>query len=392
MNVIELTPSEVYHFITVALRCKQVPYIGGPPAIGKSQVVHQVAKAANAKLIDTRLSQKLPEELSGFPEKNQETGKAVYIPFEEIPLEGDPVPEGYSGWIWFLDELSSATEEVLAAMYSAILDHMIGGRKIHPKCRIVAAGNLSTDSAIARELPDTLITRMLPCIMKVSHSDWLDWSVDFPDKSDAVIEFIKKNPKMLYAPTNPKDRQELETYPTPRGWEKAMAHVNFHEMTAKPKDEVDAAGVPTGKQIIAAEITDVIYHLMVAAVGPIAARTFKEDYDEAIQLPYPWEIAQSPASAKIPATQIGKAKLTTDLAKYFLDAGDDSTRNAILQYMNRIGGEFSVLFANEIESKLGSTNSDKLLVKKVQNRLQIDDLLGVAPKGGASDDPDRIPF
>jgi len=384
-SIMQLSPTETYEFVTAALACRQVPYVAGPPAIGKSQVIHQVAEDANAMMIDLRLSQMLSEDMTGLPERDEARGKAIYLPFDTFPLEGDPIPDGYSGWLLFLDELSSATEEVLAAAYSIILDRMVGGKRLHPKCVVVAAGNRASDSAIARELPDTLITRMLPCEMKVSTKDWIRWAKQHPKRNDAVVDFINKNTKMLYAPTKAKEREELETYPTPRGWEKVFAHVNMHEReTMKEEEGVDNSGVPTG-QIIQSEqpISAMCFNLMAAAVGTMAARTFKEEYDENIQLPYPWEIAQSPASTRIPGGGVQKARLMTDLAKFFMES-DNQTRDNCLIYVNRVGGEYSELFLSEIKGKTGETPSDKRLIQDVSERLNIDPLLGSAPKGGDS--------
>lgn len=389
-GIMQLSPSETFEFVTNALACRQVPYIAGPPAIGKSQVVHQVADAANAEMIDIRLSQYLSEDLTGLPERDEKTGKAKYLPFDVFPLVGDKIPDGKSGWIIFLDELSSATEEVLAAAYSLILDRMVGGKKLHDKCLVVAAGNRASDSAIARELPDTLITRMLPAEMKVSTKDWLRWADPDHNKqaNDHVVSFIEKNPTMLYAPTKAKDRAELETYATPRGWEKVFTHMNLHEKRAKI-EKTDQAGLPTG-EMGSAPISEPIFAMMAAAVGSMAARTFREEYDESIQLPYPWEVAQSPASTRIPPTGVGKAKMITELSKYFIEA-DGQSRDSVLSYINRISGEYSELFLKQIRDQLGSTASDQRLIEQTGKRLSIDPLLGTAPKGGDPDD-NNVPF
>lgn len=395
-SVLNLKPSEVYEFLTASLLNGHVPYIAGPPAIGKSQVVHQVAEDANAKVIDLRLSQILSEDMTGLPERDEKTGKAKYLPFETFPLEGDEVPDGYDGWILFLDELSSASEEVLAASYSLILDHTVGGKRLHPKCRIVAAGNRASDSAIARELPDTLLTRMLPVQMKHNVKDWLKWANGYSKKNDFIIQFVKDNPSMLYAEVKADQRDELETYPTPRGWEKVMHHMNMHEaeVNKKPKKEVvDKAGVPTGEfRSPAISMSPVIFNLMAAAIGTSAARSIRESYEESIQIPFPWEIAQSPTSCKIPGTQVGKAQIINDLVPYFLESNEDS-RDHILTYVNRVGGEFCQLFHNVLKGKLGSTTSDKRMVDEIGKRLSIDPLLGVVTqKGGAASSDSDIPF
>lgn len=392
-DVMKLSPSEVYEFVVAALKLKQVPYVAGPSAIGKSQVIHQVAHDANAYMIDLRLSQMLSEDLTGLPERDKKHGKAKYLPFDTFPLEGDSIPDGYSGWVLFLDELSSASEEVLAAVYSLILDRTVGGKKLHPKCLVVAAGNRASDSAIARELPDTLITRMLICEMKVSFKDWKYWSTqDHVPSNEKVIDFLIRNPNMLYAPTKAKERAELETYPTPRGWEKVFAHVNMHEKTTKTEKEgVDEAGIPTGKTIISGKpISPLVFNLMSGAVNSMAARAFKEDYDENIQLPYPWEIAQSPASSRIPSTGVAKAHLIDDLANYFIES-DSQTRDNVLIYVNRVGGEYSELFLSKIKNQLKETPSDKRLLTETSQRLNIDPLPNTTLKGGSGNDPSN-PF
>lgn len=388
MSIQKLRPSEVYAFVTRALAIRKVAYIAGPPTIGKSRIVKQVADDANAKLIDMRLSQKLSEDLMGLPERDEKRGKAIYLPFDDIPIEGDEVPEGYDGWILFLDELSSASEEVLAASYSILLDRMVGGKVIHPKCLVVAAGNRAIDSAIARELPDTIISRVLPCEMIVNHKDWIQWAESAPNRNEAVIEFIRRNPNQLYAPVSKDSREELEIYANPRGWENVFNIVNIHEQISSmnESDPVDASGIPMPKkdeEVILHQIDPVTFHLISASVGIISAKAFCEEYDEAIQLPYPWEVAQSPNSCRIPNHNIGRIRLTEDLAKFFVES-DTQTRDSIMSYINRMGGENAQMFYVHIQSKLGQTPSDKKLLDSIMRRLNIDPLLGTV-NGGMPD-------
>lgn len=389
-EILKLKPSEVHDFVLDAILCKQVAYIAGPPAIGKSKVIHQVFEECKLKMIDIRLSQYLSEDMTGLPERDEKTGKAKYLPFDTFPLKGDPIPDDYDGWGILLDELPSASEEVLAAAYSLILDRTVGGKDLHPRCVVVAAGNRATDSAIARPLPDTLITRMLPCEMTVNNEDWLFWASKNPNANEQVINFIEKNPTQLYAPSPIDDREENETYATPRGWEKVFAHVNLHEKrTMKEEKQVDQAGVPTGKvEKKAAAMSERIFSLIAAAVGPIAARSFREEYDESIALPNPWEVAQSPNSTRIPGNNAGKAMLTSELSRYWLESSGQ-TRENVSAYMNRMGGEYAALFVNQIAAKMGDTPSDRREIEKLQKRLNVDPLLGTSLP---DTDPDIVPF
>ena len=371
-----LTPSETKEFITNALMLREIPYIAGAPGIGKSDIVAQVADDFGLMLLDIRLSQMLPEDLTGLPSLNAKTGKAEYNPFTTFPMDGDKIPDGYNGWLIFLDEMSSASEEVFAAIYSLLLGHRVGGKLVHPKALIVAAGNRSSDSAIARELPDTLVTRMLPVTMMVSSRDWLMWATDPTTKShEGVVDFIKKYPDLLNTTVDASKRDELETFPTPRGWGKAMKIMNFHEkMSLKNKiTRKDAAGIPMGDLNGATPITPQVHALLEAAVGMAAAKSFQEHYDEAISLPYPWEIAQSPSSARIPNNTIGKAKMVADLADFFIGTQDQS-RDAILQYMNRMEPEQSALFTQMMIEKLGDTPTDRRMIQNIKKRLNVADI------------------
>ena len=226
--------------------------------------------------------------------------------------------------------------------------------------------------------------------MTVNNEDWLYWAGKNSKSNEQVVNFIEKNPTQLYAPTPIDDREENETYATPRGWEKVFAHVNLHEKrTMKEEEGVDASGVPTGKiEKKAAAMSDRIFGLIAAAVGPLAARSFREEYDESIALPNPWEVAQSPNSTRIPGNNAGKAMLTSELSRYWLES-NGQTRENVTSYMNRMGGEYSALFVNQIAAKMGDTPSDKREIEKLQKRLNVDPLLGTAmpDKDGDADIP-----
>lgn len=379
-----LTPSEAKDFIRDCLRIKEIPYIAGPAGIGKSDVVAQIADEFDLELLDIRLSQMLTEDLTGIPSLDANTGKAKYNPFDTFPMAGDPLPPGKRGWLIFLDELSSASEEIMAAIYSLLLGHTIGGHKVHPKALIVAAGNRSTDSAIARDLPDTLITRMLPIEMRADINDWADWAKGAKVNSE-LVGFLQKYPDMLIGMVDPNKRGELETYPTPRGWAKAAKVLRLHEKAMKDNaiTRKDAAGVPI-EEVTTMPMGDGHKRMIAAAVGMIQAHAFVEHYNEAMTLPYPWEIAQSPASARVPATQIGRVQVINSLVEYYLSSKDQS-RDGIIQYINRMDGEDRELFADSLAEKLGNTQNDRRLIETVKKRLSVEDLGPAKPA-----DPDLM--
>ena len=98
-----ITLQQIAQHLPILLKSKLVPYLKGSPAIGKSSVAHQVAKQLGLKVIDIRLAECDPTDLQGFPYFDQETKKASYYPLNTFPTENDTVPEGYNGWLVFLN-------------------------------------------------------------------------------------------------------------------------------------------------------------------------------------------------------------------------------------------------------------------------------------------------
>lgn len=201
------------------IREKLVPMIGGSPAIGKSAIVHQIAKEYNLKVIDLRLSQCDPTDLLGFPEVV--AGRASYVPMETFPVEGDEVPTGYDGWLLFLDELTSAPRAVQAAAYKLVLDRMVGQSHLHGKVAVVAAGNLETDGAIVEEMSTALQSRLVHMEVSVDTNEWVDWAQS-NGVDHRITSYIKFKPSQLYTFSA---THTDKTYASPRTWEFANRFV-----------------------------------------------------------------------------------------------------------------------------------------------------------------------
>ena len=73
----------------------------GSPGLGKSDTIKSVAEKLNLKVIDFRLSTADPTDLTGLPFIKD--GRSVFLPNEAFPLSTDAVPEGFSGWLLFLN-------------------------------------------------------------------------------------------------------------------------------------------------------------------------------------------------------------------------------------------------------------------------------------------------
>ncbi|XAG95298.1 hypothetical protein MIF8_7 [Erwinia phage MIF8] len=185
---VKITLADAVPQIKHVLKCGLVPMIHGSPAIGKSDVVKQIASQAKLKVIDVRLSTFDPTDMNGLPFLNREGKRVVaeYTPFDTFPLKGDDLPtfkdsEGneqqYNGWIIFMDELPSAAPAVQAAAFKVILDRQVGNHDLHEKAFLVAAGNTEDDGAIVNPLPTPLQSRMINFLVVPSLQDWLKYAI-----------------------------------------------------------------------------------------------------------------------------------------------------------------------------------------------------------------------
>lgn len=220
--------SQAISMITAFIRAHLVPMLVGSPGTGKSQIIHQIAADYKLKVIDLRLSQCDPTDLLGFP--NIKGDRSGYVPMETFPLEGDKVPEGFNGWLLFLDEFNSASPAVQAAAYKLVLDRMVGSRALHKNVAVVCAGNLETDNAIVQPMSTALQSRLVHMELVVDAQEWVDWA-SAHGIDHRITSYINFKPGSLY--TFKPDHTE-NTYAAPRTWE--FAHRILQIVDTDSKD------------------------------------------------------------------------------------------------------------------------------------------------------------
>lgn len=234
--------TQAHAAIVRGIRNHLVPFVVGSPAVGKSAIVHQIAKEYALKVIDVRLAQCDPCDLLGFPQLDRDTGKAYYAPMDTFPIQGDKVPEGYNGWLIFLDELTSAPRAVQAAAYKLVLDKMVGNHRLHDKVVVVAAGNLETDNAIVEPMSSALKSRLMHLEVQLDQEVWLEWAVK-AGIDHRILSYIRFKPDMLYT-FNPESSDD--TYGSPRTWEFASRLIRDQEKVTSDDLHVLAGCVSEG--------------------------------------------------------------------------------------------------------------------------------------------------
>lgn len=224
---------------TKGLAAGLVPMLWGPPAIGKSQIVRQIAQENNLFLIDERLSDCDPTDLKGFPYTDHNIGKGGYLPMDTFPIVGDALPHKpgstkekpiqYDGWLLFLDELTNADDDVKKAAYKLVLDRMVGQKHLHEKCFIVCAGNDINDGAMAGELGTAMQSRLMHIVVDMCFNTWMGWAIEngIDQRIRDYLNFTKsQNDQKLY--TFRPDHTD-KTFASPRTWEFADKLLKTHD-------------------------------------------------------------------------------------------------------------------------------------------------------------------
>ena len=195
----------------------------GPPGVGKSQMVAQVAARHGVSVIDIRLSQMEPSDLRGIPFRVGERVEwAVPGILPHVDRHG---PHG----ILFLDEINAAPPAVSAAAYQLILDRRLGEYQAPAGWAIFAAGNRQGDRGVTYSMPSPLANRFSHFEVETNLDDWVGWAYKMAI-DERIIAFLRFRPELLFdfdPAHNP------VAFPSPRSWE--FAHRGLKKFEDHPE-------------------------------------------------------------------------------------------------------------------------------------------------------------
>jgi hypothetical protein len=181
----------------------------GPPGVGKSQFIAQVAAKHQVPLIDIRLSQMEPTDLRGIPFRVNDM-----VEWAIPAMLPDQERHGPTG-ILFLDEITSAAPTVSTAAYQLILDRRLGDYFIPDGWAIFAAGNRQGDRGVTYSMPAPLANRFTHYEVEANLDDWVMWAHAY-GIDERVIGFLRFRPDLLF---NFDPAHNPIAFPSPRSWE-----------------------------------------------------------------------------------------------------------------------------------------------------------------------------
>jgi MoxR-like ATPase len=208
-------PSEVAAAIKHLLPTQVAAFLWGPPGIGKSAVLKQVAESMGMGFVDIRLSQMEPTDIRGIPYPVEEEIAGVMMKgmrwSAPLVLPHDPKAKV----LILLDEFNSAPPSVQAAAYQLVLDRKLGEYEVPEGCMIVAAGNRETDKGVTFRMPTPLANRFVHIEMRHDFEDWQVHALNSKFNKD-VVGFLTAFKNKLF---QFEALSASRGFATPRSWE-----------------------------------------------------------------------------------------------------------------------------------------------------------------------------
>lgn len=204
-----MTPLELRSYLDrlVGERLMLSVMLWGPPGVGKSSIVAQVAEANGLDFVDVRLSQLAPTDLRGLPVPDN--GLSKWFPPEFLPQRTG------RGGILFLDEINMAPPAMQGIAQQLILDRKVGSYTVPEGWFVWAAGNRKEDRAAVFEMPAPLANRFLHLTVQADLESFKAWALRV-GVTEEIIAFLSFRSTLLHKP----DPQQ-PAWPSPRSW--AMA-------------------------------------------------------------------------------------------------------------------------------------------------------------------------
>lgn len=207
-----VTIAEARSRVMRCLNARRPVFLWGPPGVGKSELVGQIASDLGGVMLDFRLAIRQPTDIIGIPYFNKVKGVMDWAPPVDLPSA--EFAAKYPVVVLFLDEMNSAAPAVQAAAYQLVLDRRVGQYVLPDNVVIVAAGNRETDKGVTFRMPTPLANRFVHLEVRVDFETWFNWAVEHNIHKD-IVGYLQFRKGDLF---DFDSKSASRSFATPRSW------------------------------------------------------------------------------------------------------------------------------------------------------------------------------
>lgn len=211
----------------------------GPPGIGKTQIMEQVARECGIGLVSYTITHHTRQSAIGLPFIRERSygGKVYsvteYTMSEIITSVYEKMEEtGLKEGILFLDEINCVSETLAPTMLQFLQCKMFGNQKVPEGWIIVAAGNPPEYNKSVREFDIVTLDRLKRIDIEENYDVWREYAYE-AQIDPAILAYLEIQKDHFYRVENTVDGKQ---FVTARGWEDLSELLRVYRMLGKKVD------------------------------------------------------------------------------------------------------------------------------------------------------------
>ena len=204
----------------------------GPPGIGKTQIMAQIAKECKIGLVSYTITHHTRQSAVGLPYINEEEfeGKTYsiteYTMSEIIASIYQKMKEtGLKEGILFIDEINCVSETLAPTMLQFLQNKTFGNQKVPEGWIIVAAGNPPEYNKSVREFDMVTLDRVRYINVEANYHIWKEYALS-KHLHPMILSYLELKPSQFYRIETSIDGME---FVTARGWEDLSHLITLYE-------------------------------------------------------------------------------------------------------------------------------------------------------------------
>lgn len=204
----------------------------GPPGIGKTQIMAQIAKECKIGLVSYTITHHTRQSAVGLPYIKEEEfeGKTYsiteYTMSEIIASIYQKMKEtGLKEGILFIDEINCVSETLAPTMLQFLQNKTFGNQKVPEGWIIVAAGNPPEYNKSVREFDMVTLDRVRYINVEANYHIWKEYALS-KHLHPIILSYLELKPSQFYRIETSIDGME---FVTARGWEDLSHLITLYE-------------------------------------------------------------------------------------------------------------------------------------------------------------------